>query len=481
MIHSFDYASKKIGEVGKVIYADKSIVAVTDLPQAVIGEGVSFENGAHGTVTRLAEDHAEVMVFARELVAVGEKVARTGELLKITVGDGMLGDTFDSLGYILDGEKDPSKSSENRPVETPAWEIDKRREITEFCTTGVMMVDTLVPLGKGQRELVIGDQKTGKTHFVLQVVKAQAARGVISVIALVGKEQAEIIRIENELVAAGVRDRCVIVAEPAKASAARITIAPFTAMAIAEYFRDQGRDTLVVMDDLSHHAVRYREMALLSDRFPGRDSYPSDVFYLHARLLERAGCFEVNGKPVSITCLPIVTTVDGDIAGYIETNIMSMTDGHLYFDRNLFFDGVRPAVNVFLSVTRVGRQTQSKLSREIGQRVLSVMAEYGNLKRFLRFGAELSPEVKEKIRLARGLKSLMTQSGRLLIAPETQLWMIASLWAKIDLEDSEGYAARMQNNPTARALITQAVKQAKDMDELVKIVERNRHVMEMVK
>ena len=199
-------------------------------------------------------------------------------------------------------------------------------------------------------------------------------------------------------------------------------------MAVAEHFRDQGKDTLVIIDDLSYHAIRYREMAILSDRFPGRDSYPSDIFYLHARLLERAGSFMVDGKSVTITCLPTVTTVDGDISGYIATNIMSMTDGHLYFDKNLFFDGVRPAINIFLSVTRVGRQTQSKEARAWGQRILTTMSEYSELKRFLRFGTELTDHIKESIRLAHGLKDLLKQNANTRVDPSTQLAMLEKLW-----------------------------------------------------
>ncbi len=478
MIHSFDYAKEKIGEVGQVILADRSILAVTDLAGGVVGEGVSLEDGHHGMITRLQEPHAEVMVFSDSIIDVGTKAARTGEQLKITVGDGMLGDTFDALGYIVRGEKDPSLKSENREIEAPAWEIDRRREINKFFATGVSIVDTVVPLGRGQRELVIGDQKTGKTHFALQAVKTQAMEGTICILALVGKEQSEIVAIEKFLTEAGVRDKCILIAEPSKASAARITITPFTAMTVAEYFRDQGRDTLLVIDDLSYHAVRYREMALLSERFPGRDSYPSDIFYLHARLLERAGSFEVDGKTVSITCLPVATTVDGDISGYIETNIMSMTDGHLYFDRNLFIDGVRPAVNVFLSVTRVGRQTQSTLSREVGQAAMSVLAEYGNLKRFLRFGAELSPEIKEKIRLAHGVKELFKQYGRVSIEHEVQLYLIASLWAGVyNGSSSEQVAERLQRDRDKRLLVKKAVESAKNMQELVKVAKNNRSVV----
>ena len=428
MIHSFTWAQKHVGETGIVIKSDRSIAWVTDLPGAVLGEGISFASGAHGMVTKLGEDYTEVMSFHDTAIPIGEEAARTNEPLKISVGEGMCGDTFDALGHITSTQKEPSKYSENRPVEQEAWTMDKRSAIKDFLATGVTIVDTVVPIAKGQRELIIGDQKTGKTTFLTQTVITQAQAGTICIIALVGKEQSEIVRLEQTLRQTKVDHNCIIIAEPAKSSAARLTLVPFSAMAVAEHFRDQGKDTLVIIDDLSYHAIRYREMAILSDRFPGRDSYPSDIFYLHARLLERAGSFMVDGKSVTITCLPTVTTVDGDISGYIATNIMSMTDGHLYFDKNLFFDGVRPAINIFLSVTRVGRQTQSKEARAWGQRILTTMSEYSELKRFLRFGTELTDHIKESIRLAHGLKDLLKQNANTRVDPSTQLAMLEKLW-----------------------------------------------------
>ncbi|MCC6711059.1 MAG: hypothetical protein IT416_01770 [Candidatus Pacebacteria bacterium] len=468
MIHSFSYAKKKIGEVGKIIKTSRSLVIVSDLNKAVIGEGVSFACGGHGMVSRLGKNSVEIMSFTNEVIPVGTEVARTGEVLKITVGDGMLGDTFDALGYLDGGEKDPSKKTSNMPVEFTALGINYRREITEFFVTGVMAVDLLMPLGSGQRELVLGDHKTGKTHFVLQIVKTQARMGKICILGLIGKENTEIKKIEEELEKAGVRNQCIIIAEPAKSSAARLTLVPFTAMTVAEYWRNQGQDTLVVLDDLSHHAVRYREMRLLGDDFPGRDSYPNDIFYLHSRLLERAGNFYLNGKEASITCLPIVNTVDGDISGYIETNVMSMTDGHLFFDKELFFDGIRPAVNPFLSVTRVGRQTQSNLAREVTQKILNIMSNYEDLKRFLRFGAELSGEVRNEINLAHGLKKLLKQNGNVSIFPEVQLWLIGYLWNGFyNGQKAENLADKLQTNKKILIEVIEVVNKAEKFEDLV--------------
>jgi F-type H+/Na+-transporting ATPase subunit alpha len=477
MIHSFKYAKEKIGQVGEVIKTSRSLAQVTDLSGAVLGEGVSFENGEHGMVSRLDKDSAEVMVFSQLPVPIGEKVARTGEMLKISVGEGMLGDTFDALGHISGGEKDPSTHTANMPLESTAPGIDQRAEITQFLSTGTTVVDLVMPLGQGQRELVLGDQKTGKTHFVLQTVIAQAKLGVVCVLGLIGKEKSEIKRIEQLLESTGVRDKCIIIAEPARSTASRLTMVPFTAMTVAEYWKGQGQDSLVILDDLSHHAVRYREMKLLGDAFPGRDSYPNDIFYLHARLLERAGNFMVKDKPVSITCLPVLSTVDGDISGYIETNIMSMTDGHLFFDQNLFFDGVRPAVNVFLSVTRVGRQTQTKLAKQVSQTILTIMTEYGELKRFLRFGAELTDKVKESIRLAHGVREMFKQTGKVSILPDVQIYLVGYLWSgKWDGMQAEELASKIQDSKELLKQVSNVVKDSKDFSSLVTTIKKQKKI-----
>lgn len=471
MIHSFDFAKKHMGDVGVVVKSDRSTALMSGLTGATLGEGVSFAGGEHGMVSKLSPQTVEVMVFADRPIPIGKEGARTGSPLKISVGVGMLGDTFDALGSLVDTKKEPSPDSENRPVEADAWTMDKRAEITQFLATGVTIVDTVVPIARGQRELVIGDQKTGKTHFILEAVKTQARLGTVCIVGLIGKEQTEITRIEHALEEAGVRKHCIIVAEPVRASAARLTLVPFTAMTIAEHFRDHGTDTLVVLDDLSDHAVRYREMALLSDRFPGRDSYPNDIFYLHARLLERAGSFTVRGKRVTITCLPVASTVEGDISGYIQTNLMSMTDGHLYFDKNLFFDGVRPAVNIFISVTRVGRQVQAPLARGLGQKILSTMGGYAELRRFLRFGTELSDTVKEEIRLAHGIKEALKQNGSVSISPSVQVYLLGLLWAgKWDGAGAEQKAAKLQESKASMKFIEETLRRASTLDDLIKAI-----------
>lgn len=408
MMHSFDWSKTHIKDTGRVVKTSASYVWVEGLKDARIGEVVSFATGTHGIVTKL-DRPMQMMSFAQSTLKVGTEAARTSESLHVSVGDGLWGKTVDALGYLEGEEKRKSHETKNCPVEVTAGDISTRAEIDEFFPTGVAIVDLMTPLGKGQRELVIGDQKTGKTAFVLHAMITQAKAGTKCVLALIGKQRAEIARIEKMLATAGVRKNVIIVAEPARSAASRIFIVPYAAMTIAEHFRDLGQDVLVVLDDLSYHALRYREMALLGDAYPGRDAYPGDIFSIHSRLLERAGSFSVHGKKATITCLAVVETVEGDLTGYIQTNLMSMTDGHLFFDKNLFYEGIRPAVNVFISVTRVGKQTQPKHLKEVGQKILGVMSRYTDLKRFLRFGPELTHDAQETIRLAQGMKNFFTQ------------------------------------------------------------------------
>ena len=241
--------------------------------------------------------------------------------------------------------------------------------------TGMTLVDLMIPLGRGQRELVLGDRKTGKTQFLLQAALAQASVGTVCVYACIGKKKAEILRVKEFFAKEGILDKTVIVASSSQDSTGEIFTCPYTAMAVAEFFRDRGQDTLVLLDDMTTHAKFYREMSLLLRKFPGRDSYPGDIFHIHSKLLERSGNFVIkkdgNEMDVAITCLPAAETIQGDLTGYIQTNLMSMTDGHIYFDNELFFKGRRPAINPFISVTRVGYQTQTSLRKEMWAALVS--------------------------------------------------------------------------------------------------------------
>lgn len=397
MIHSYKFAKEKIKDVGSVVKVRGGLVELFGFSGGVIGEGVSFENGEHGRIMSVLPDTTEVMVLSKLPLVVGNKGARTGEPLGISVGDGLLTHVINPMGYVIDERKEESKKSELRSIDTTPVGIAGRSRINKFLTTGVSIVDLMVPIGEGQRELVIGNRKSGKSFFVLSTVIAQAKLGKICILALIGKRKGEIKRTEELLEKAGVIDKCVIVASTPDHSAGEIFLTPYTAMTIAEYFRDQGKDVLVVLDDMTNHAKHYRELSLIAGRFPGRESYPGDIFHIQSQIVERAGNFKVGNKEVSITCLPVAETLEADLTGYIQTNLMGMTDGHIFFDSDLFFKGVRPSVNIFLSVTRVGHQIQPKELKDISREILKLLKKVSDLERFLRFGPEVTEQVKETL------------------------------------------------------------------------------------
>lgn len=431
MIHSYTYCVKKNGEVGEVLEVRGFLVKVAGLPGAFVGEGVSFETGEHGRVMSLWKDVIDILVFSQTPVVENTKVGRTGKLLHIYCGDSLLGQTINTLGMHLSKHHNHSQASEERPIEKHPLGISERIMINRPFTTGFTIIDTLVPLGIGQRELVIGDRKTGKTQFLLRTILHQAKQGTIIIYCAIGKRKQEIKSIEEFLKEHKVFDKCIIVAADSHSNSGEIVFAPYTAITLAEYFRDKSRDVLLVLDDLTTHAKYYREVSLLSGAFPGREAYPGDIFYVHSKLLERAGCFSIKGKEVAITCLPIVESLGGDFTGYIQTNAMSITDGHIYFDYDLFSQGKRPAINVFLSVTRVGRQTQSALQRDINSNVVTLLVRYEELQRFLRFGSELSDEIQETLKLGDGILRLFHQVGYTAIPIAVQAFLLAALWIKL--------------------------------------------------
>ncbi|KKR85802.1 MAG: ATP synthase subunit alpha [Candidatus Woesebacteria bacterium GW2011_GWB1_41_10] len=405
MIHSYKYCIEKNKEIGRVEQIKGPLLMVSGFKKAFIGEGVTFESGEHGEILSIKKDSVEVLAFSRNPINPNAKAGRSGEALAVSAGEGLLGHVVDALGYTLDDMREDSIVSKLMPIEVKAKGISERRKVDKFLETGVSIVDLVVPLGMGQRELVIGDRKTGKTSFLLQAVLSQAKKGTVCIYTTVGKRKSEIREIYDFLKTNDVLKYSIIVAASAEDSPGEVYIAPFTAMTLAEYFRDQGTDTLVIFDDLTTHAKYYREISLVGGRFPGRESYPGDIFYLHSKLLERAGNF----KEASITCLPVAEAPAGDITGYIQTNLMSMTDGHLYFDSDLFFAGRRPAVNVFLSVTRVGKQTQTPEMRDLGREILLLLKKNEEMSRFLKFGPEVTPQVAEVLKKGKALYEIFNQ------------------------------------------------------------------------
>lgn len=411
-------------EIGKVESVMGSIVYVSGLPGVRLSEMVVFETGQLGMVVSLKPGEVEVLMLSEVVPWVGIGVARTGSGISVAVGEELLGQAIDAVGKSLENGVAIKNLSEQRLVDAEPLPIYARKKITRQMETGIMIVDLLIPIGRGQRELVLGDRKTGKSLLTVKAAVAQSRLGNVCVYATIGKKKAEIKRIHEYFKKAKVMKNIVLVGSSSQDCPGEIYLTPYTAMAIAEYFRDKGRDVVVVLDDLSTHAKFYREISLVGRRFPGRDSYPGNIFYTHSKLLERAGNF----MQAAITCLPVIETTQGDLTGYIQTNLMSMTDGHIYFDADLFAAGRRPAINPFVSVTRVGHQTQSKLVREISQMTIEALADYDKTQVFVRFGAELSDNSRQILALGERLLKFFDQPADLIVPVNIQIVMWAMLW-----------------------------------------------------
>lgn len=420
--------TSEIGFVEEVLHA---LVYVNGLPTAKPQEIVVFETGEIGQVMGLQDKYTEVLVFSKNSIRAGTRAARTGEFMQIPTGHELLGQTIDPLGYSLDQTKPMPKPMELRPIDVTPTGISTRKRIQKPFATGMTLVDLIIPLGKGQRELVIGDRKTGKTSFLLRSVLSQAQEGTICIYAAVGKKKLDIKKVEDYFAENKVTDKTIIIASGIEDPAGIIYITPYAAMSIAEYFRDQGQDVLLVLDDLFTHAKFYREISLLAKKFPGRNSYPGDIFYMHARLLERSGNFITEKGEAAITCLAVAETQAGDLSGYVQTNLMSMTDGHIFFDSNLFAQGRRPAINPFLSVTRVGRQTQTELKRQINRELTSFLTLFEKMQTFSHFGAEATATVKHTLRTGEKMYVFFDQTDVGLMPASMQLYLFCTLWSGI--------------------------------------------------
>ena len=472
----FDFYLNSVSEIGFVEEASSAIVRVSGLPKVKTDEIVMFEGGKIGVVLSFTPQIVEALVFSKEPISHGTKVVRTNEFLKIPVGIELFGRIIDPLGNSLTetGFKKPLTLA---GINTVAGGILTRKTISRQLETGVPIVDLVMPLGFGQRELVIGDRKTGKTNFVLQTILAQVKQKHICIYAAVGKKRLDIKDAEEFFKKQGITDKVIIVATGFDDPIGLSFLVPFSAMTISEYFRDAGYDVLLVLDDLTTHAKFYREISLLGKRFPGRNSYPGDIFYTHAKLLERAGNFVTEKGEKAITCLPVVETVQGDLSGYIQTNIMSMTDGHLYFDSNLFAKGRRPAINPFLSVTRVGRQTQSTLKRDINREILSFLTISEKMQNFTHFGAELTESTKVTLAVAEKVIQFLDQGVAITMPINLQILLFSMLWDNILQNKNVEPIGKDVNkiidsykNPVLAKEIDQTINDAKSFNDLLKIM-----------
>lgn len=396
-------------EVGTVLTVGDGIATVSGLDNVTYGEILLFSSGIRGMAQDLREDEIGCILFGSdEEIFEGSTVRRTGKTAGIPVGDDFMGRVINALGVPIDG-KGEIFSEEYRPIEKPAPGIIDRRPVDTPLETGILAIDSMFPIGRGQRELIIGDRQTGKTAIALDTIINQKGKNVICIYVAIGQKASSVAQLVQNLKERGAMDYTVVVNASASDSAPLQYIAPYSGCALAEYFMEKGKDVLIVYDDLSKHAIAYRSLSLLLERAPGREAYPGDVFYLHSRLLERSAHLSEKRGGGSITALPIVETQAGDVSAYIPTNIISITDGQIFLESDLFFSGQRPAVNVGLSVSRVGGAAQTKAMKKAAGAIRLDLAQYREMEVFTQFASDLDSATKSQLTYGQGLMQMLKQ------------------------------------------------------------------------
>ena len=423
-----DFEHKYDGEeIGTVIRVGDSIAAVHGLDHAMYGEIVVFDNGIKGMVQDIKKHQIGVILFAGDAgVHQGSKVKRTHKNAGVPVGSGFIGRIVNALGEPIDGKGDIA-ADDYRPVEQPVPSIVQRKSVDTPLATGILSIDSMFPIGRGQRELIIGDRQTGKTSIALDTIINQKGKDVICIYNAIGQKASSVAKLVHTLEKAGAMDYTIIICSTASDPASLQYISPYSATAMAEYFMYQGKDCLIVYDDLSKHAVAYRALSLLLERSPGREAYPGDVFYLHSRLLERSSKLSDELGGGSITALPIIETQAGDVSAYIPTNVISITDGQIFLESDLFFSGMRPAVNVGLSVSRVGGAAQTKAMKKAAGSLRIDLAQFREMEVFTQFSSDLDEETKAGLDYGKGLMELLKQPlGRPLSLADMVITLVAA-------------------------------------------------------
>ena len=407
-IENFDFDTRD-KEVGTVIWVGDGIVTIYGIDNAMYGEIVVFENGIKGMVQDIRRTEIGCILFGKDIgIKEGTKVTRTGKRAGVPVGEEFLGRIINALGAPIDG-KGEIKEADYMPVEQEAPSIADRQSVNEPLQTGILSIDSMFPIGKGQRELIIGDRQTGKTSIALDTIINQRGKDVVCIYVAIGQKASTVAKIVSTLEKNDAMDYTIIVTSTASDPAPLQYIAPYAGTSIAEYFMHKGKDVLIVYDDLSKHAVAYRTLSLLLGRSPGREAYPGDVFYLHSRLLERSSKLKDSLGGGSITALPIIETQAGDVSAYIPTNVISITDGQIFLESDLFFSGMRPAVNVGLSVSRVGGAAQTKAMKKATGTVRIDLAQFREMEVFTQFSSDLDENTKEQLTYGKGLMELLKQ------------------------------------------------------------------------
>lgn len=411
----------KLTNVGTVVTVGDGIAHIHGLEDCMAGELLEFPGGVYGMAQNLEEDLVGAVILGSDQnIREGDTVKRTKRIVEVPVGDALLGRVVDALGMPIDG-KGPIQTSESRPIEMPAPGIIERTPVNVPLQTGIKAIDSMIPIGRGQRELIIGDRQTGKTQIGLDTIINQKGTGVICIYVAIGQKRSTVAQVAETLTAAGAMDYTIIVAATASESAPLQYIAPYAGCSMGEFFMHKGKDVLVIYDDLSKHAVAYRALSLLLHRPPGREAYPGDVFYLHSRLLERAANLKDAG---SLTALPIIETQAGDVSAYIPTNVISITDGQIFLETELFNSGVRPAVNPGISVSRVGGNAQIKAMKKVAGTLKLAYSQYRELQAFAQFGSDLDADTKARLDQGERIVEVLKQPQNSPIPVEKQVIII---------------------------------------------------------
>ena len=411
-------------ETGTIILIGDGIARADGLENVMANELVSFANGEYGMAMNLEENSVSIVMLGSDKgVREGDTVKRTGKVVSVPVGEALLGRVVNALGQPIDG-KGPIEATETRPIESPAPGIIERQPVNEPLQTGIKAIDSMIPIGRGQRELIIGDRQTGKTTLAVDTIINQRGKDVICIYVAIGQKNSTVATLVEDLTKAGAMDYTIVVASTASELAPLQYIAPYSGCAMGEYFMNKGKDVLVVYDDLSKHAVAYRALSLLIRRPPGREAYPGDVFYLHSRLLERAARLNDDNGGGSLTALPIIETQAGDVSAYIPTNVISITDGQIFLETELFHSGIMPAVNPGISVSRVGGNAQIKAMKKVSGTLKLAYSQYRELQSFAQFGSDLDEDTKRRLAQGERIVEVLKQNRTAPIAVENQVAII---------------------------------------------------------
>ena len=470
-------------ETGTILMVGDGIARASGLVNCMAVELLEFEDGSFGMAQNLEENSVSIVIFGSdENIGEGQTVKRTGKVVSVPVGEAMIGRVVNALGQPIDGAG-PIDTKEFRPVESKAPGICERRSVYQPLQTGIKAIDSMIPIGRGQRELIIGDRQTGKTTIATDTIINQKGKDVLCIYVAIGQKRSTVASLVENLTRNGAMDYTIVVAATASESSPLQYIAPYSGCAMGEYFMNQGKDVLIIYDDLSKHAVAYRALSLLIRRPPGREAYPGDVFYLHSRLLERAAKLDDEHGGGSLTALPIIETQAGDVSAYIPTNVISITDGQIFLETELFHSGIMPAVNPGISVSRVGGDAQIKAMKKVAGTLKLIYSQYRELQSFAQFGSDLDADTKARLEQGARIVEVLKQSQNAPVPVEKQVAILYAvtkgILEKVNVEDVSEYEAGLYTYLDADAAGLEVMQLISSTGKLEpETEEKLRHVLE---